>query len=215
MTYRRVLIALAGLALLATSACSTSSSAEKSGETATTEQAQTQESSEKAEESEASEDEEMAEQEEGDDDAEEASADKEKMADNKKMKGGMCPMEVEGTKADIKKMDGAVAMDFTTDGDVGELRKRIQNMADMHNKHHGGMKKGKMKGKKHGKMKMMMAKSSAVTEEIEGGMRMKVTPEKAENLDKLHKHMKQHHEKIAEGKGCPMKMMKGKSADAG
>ena len=149
----------------------------------------------------------------------------------------MCPMQVEGTTRNIVKLDDAVAMDFTTTGDVDEVRSRVAKMASKHNKMHGddskmmkgksgkmkghgkGKYKGKMKGKdkmnekgkmaeKHKKMKMM-DDVTAKASNIEGGARMTLMPEDPEKADKIFKMMKEHAGKKGQ---CPMMGHKGKKS---
>jgi len=200
MRVRNMSIGIVAFALFAVSACSTSSSSQKSDETRTDKQAQTAE-----DEGETSQKEQAQ---EGSNESSEAA---------KSKKAAMCPMKVDGVETNVEKLDDAVAIDFTTgEGDVGALRKRVRKMADWHNNRGGmnkdqhGKKKGAKKGKKKGKMKKLLASSTADTEEIDGGIRMTVTPDNSDHLDKLHNHMSQHSEMMATGKGCPMKMMKGK-----
>lgn len=48
--------------------------------------------------------------------------------------GDSCPMAVAGTSVRAEEVEGGTAMVFTTTGDVAELRRRVTEMADMHNK---------------------------------------------------------------------------------
>lgn len=220
MKTRNVLTLLIAFLLLGATACSTSGSAETSDDETTTAQAQALEEEEAEEEmadeddeDEDDEDDEMAEG----DDAEEGEEGDEK-AEMKEKMAGMCPMQVEGTTAGVQKMDGMVAMDFTTEsGDVEELRERIAAMAERHNKHHArgmkkGMEKGEKKGKKHAAMYKTMKNATAATEEIDKGMRLMLTPDEADQMDTLQEHMQQHAQMMAKGEGCPMMMMKGKKS---
>jgi len=47
---------------------------------------------------------------------------------------GACPMQVSGTSAHAIDVDDGVALEFTTTGDVGELRRRVVTMASMHDR---------------------------------------------------------------------------------
>lgn len=139
---------------------------------------------------------------------------------NKKMMKEMCPMQVEGTTRELTKLDDAVAMEFTTTGDVDALRERVQKMADMRAKKmqgkQGKMKHGEMHGKKmHGEMSdeqrqmraqmmQMMSDVTVETEEIDAGMRLKFTPNDAAQTDALYGMMQKH---SANHGQCPMKMM--------
>ncbi len=44
-----------------------------------------------------------------------------------------CPMAVEGTVVEAADIEGGSALVFTTTGDVGELRQRVTQMAEIHN----------------------------------------------------------------------------------
>lgn len=48
-----------------------------------------------------------------------------------------CPMSVAGTTASVEDTDGGVAVAFKTrSGDVSELRRRVKQMAEVHNRYH-------------------------------------------------------------------------------
>lgn len=211
MRIRATWVGLCAFALFGVSACSTGSSAQQSGETRTGKQAQTAEEDET----------DMSE--EGENQNSEASKTdgtrgkgktkrkrKRKRKKNKKKKmAQMCPMKVEGTTTSIEKLDEAVAVDFTTpEGDVDELRHRVEKMAERHGEHPGNMKNA-------AKRKKIMANSTAETEKIEDGVRMKVRPKTSDQMGMLYEHMSKHSEMMAKGKGCPMKMMKGATAGDG
>jgi len=122
---------------------------------------------------------------------------------------GMCPMTVEGTVARAEDVEGGAAMVFTTTGDVGELRRRVAAMAEMHNRHHAGghdHRKGAQSGQQ-GKMGMMgggmMPPSTARSEEVEGGARIVFAPQDPADLAKLREQVRQHAEMMASGR-CPM-----------
>ena len=151
--------------------------------------------------------------------------------DKQQMMMQMCPMQVQGTTRQAVKLDDAVAMDFTTTGDVEELRQRVQNMAQMHEQRHadGGMMQGGMhrqqgkmqQGKMHGQMTeeqrqmrqqmmQMMSDVTVDTEEIDGGMRMKFTPMDSAQADKLYHMMQKNAQMMADqGQQCPMMQMMG------
>lgn len=153
--------------------------------------------------------------------------------DHQQMMQQMCPMQVEGTTRKIVKLDNAVALDFTTTGDVDELRRRVQKMAQMHEKMHGegGMMQGQhgqmqggqgqmMHGEMHGQMtdeqrqmhQQMMQMMSGVTvrtESIDGGMRMVFTPKDATQVDRLYEMMERHSQMMGEYGPCPMMQMMG------
>lgn len=146
-------------------------------------------------------------------------------ANRQKMMEQNCPMQVSGTTTKAVKLDGAVGLDFTTTGDVDELRQRVGRMAQMHQQHRGQMMKGQhgqmMKGQQghmmkgqdgqmmqgqRGEMMQMMANTTTATEEIQGGMRLKLTPKDASELEPLHQMMQKHAQMMDQQQGCPMMM---------
>ena len=50
-----------------------------------------------------------------------------------------CPVAVPGTSVTVEDADDGAGLVFVTTGDVGEVRKRVQAMAKMHNEHHASM----------------------------------------------------------------------------
>jgi hypothetical protein len=142
MTLRNLLTLFSMTLLVGLTACSTTGEAEADEPAEQTEQAQTQQQT----------DDHTAHH------PEEQQAESAQMADKQQMMAKMCPMQVEGTTRQVVKLDGAVAMDFTTTGDVDELRQRVPKMAQMHQKMHGegAMMQGGMDGGKgqmqHGQM---------------------------------------------------------------
>lgn len=50
-----------------------------------------------------------------------------------------CPMAVPGTSVTVEDTDTGAALVFVTTGDAAEVRRRVGNIAEMHNKHHGSM----------------------------------------------------------------------------
>ncbi|GEM_PF-2877615 len=219
MLKRTLVIVFGTSLLLATGGCSTSKSAESGDSPRTTQGALSAEDGEKSERKTT----ESAKK--ADKKAEKMRTDKAEMKAKREKMAGMCPMQVEGTTRKVVKLDDAVAMDFTTTGDVDEVRSRVAKMASKHNKMHvdgksmkkgksGEMKhggKGKGKGKmaeKHKKMKMMNG-VTAKASDIEGGARMTLTPEDPDKADKIFKMMKEH----AGNKGqCPMMGHQGKKS---
>lgn len=116
------------------------------------------------------------------------------------MKGGgmmamkdKCPMEVPGTTAQAEDVDGGAALTFKTAQDAAELRKRVAQMAEKHNKMAGGGMHGGM----------MLPPSDARSEDVEGGARLVFTPQKPETLGELRDKVKKHAADMASHK-CPM-----------
>ena len=220
---KRTLVFVFGTSLLlASGGCSTSKSAESGDSPRTTQGALSAEDGEKSERK-TTESAKKAEQAKKNEKAEKMRADKGEMRSKREKMAGMCPMQVEGTTRNVVKLDNAVAMDFTTTGDVDEVRSRVAKMATKHNKMHAdgkSMKKGKGKTKGKGKMKgkekmdgkgkmagkhkermKMMDGVSAKASDIDGGARLTLTPEDPEKADQIFKMMKEH----AGNKGqCPM-----------
>ena len=114
--------------------------------------------------------------------------------------GGMCPMEVAGTKVAVDDTQDGVAITFTTTGDVAQLRERVHHMAGMHeHMMHGGS--GDMD-------QMKMAPSSARAEDVDGGARIVLTPADPAQLADLRTHVREHAAQMASGH-CPMMEHKG------
>lgn len=153
-------------------------------------------------------------------------------------------MAVEGTQVDLEKRDDTVAVDFTTTGDVDQLREHVGQMAQMHSqqrgRHRGRMPHGQGRmphgrgmmdaGDAGGPMQrrgmmdagdagrpmrpgMMMRDADIRTEEIEGGMRIIMTPRDPDQLDKLYQHMQQQMQRMEQMGDCPMRQMMGVPSD--
>jgi hypothetical protein len=125
----------------------------------------------------------------------------------------MCPMGVPGTQvSSIDEVDGST-MTFTAPDQVPELRRRVQAMAEMHNRHHagGGMHEEKEGGGMMGGMMgggkemggMMMPPSHATVVEVENGASMKLTPNDPADLQKLRDAARMHVERMQQH-GCEM-----------
>lgn len=140
----------------------------------------------------------------------------------------MCPMQVEGTTREIVRLDNAVAMDFTTTGDVEELRARVENMPEHLAKmqreggqmpqghgHHGegGQMRHEQMSEEHQEMRRqmmeMMADVTLETEPIEDGMRLTFTPADASQVDALYQMMQSHARMMQQEGQCPMMPMMG------
>ena len=151
------------------------------------------------------------------------------------MEGGMmeasCPMKVPGTSMHAVDVEGGAALEFSTTGDVAEVRRRVAHMADMHN--HGGMMHGEgmmgggmadggmmqgkgmmgggmadggmMEGKGMmggGMMHGGMMHADARAEDMPQGARLIFTPKDPKELEALRAETKEHAEH-----GCPMMSM--------
>ncbi len=161
----------------------------------------------------------------------------EEPADKHKMMEQMCPMKVEDTTRQLVELDDAVAMEFTTTGDVDELRRRVEKMAERHDKMHGGdgqmhhgprhrrgddgqRRRGRMhdemseeQRQMHRQMMQLMSDVTVVTEEIEDGMRVKFIPDDAGQVDDLYQMMEQHIQMMEDQGRCPMMHMMGEEPE--
>lgn len=136
--------------------------------------------------------------------------------DKHEMMAETCPMNVEGTTRQVSKLDDAVAMDFTTTGDVEELRQRVQKMhgkmhakEDMMNGGQGKMQHGQMtedQRQMRQQMKQMMSDVTTTTAEIDGGIRMMFSPKDSAQTDPLYQMMQKHSQMMEENGMCPMMM---------
>lgn len=133
---------------------------------------------------------------------------------------GMCPMMVEGTTVVAEETEGGAALVFTTSGDVDELRRRVERMAEMHNRRamHGGTMGseaagGSTEAEHHAEAEaegpsgqsrgMMMPRGQARAEEIEGGARLVLTPHDPGELPALREHVGRMAEQMS-ARECPM-----------
>ena len=140
-------------------------------------------------------------------------------------------MAVPGTTVSAVDLDGAVALEFVTTGDVAELQRRVAHMADKHAQHasggtgspmqgggmpdggsmpqdkapmdHGMMGGGMMGG---GMMGGGMMNATARAEPIPRGARLVLTPKTPEGLETLRQHVHEHAAQAASGR-CPMMAM--------
>jgi hypothetical protein len=99
----------------------------------------------------------------------------------------MCPMRVQGTTAQAGEVPGGATLAFTTTGDVTELRRRAEHMADMHNQHHS---------------ELHMAQARA--EDITVGTRIVFTPVDPAQLHALRQHIQHHAQQMMSSGTCPM-----------
>jgi hypothetical protein len=105
-----------------------------------------------------------------------------------------CPMRLQDAKVLVSDTATGVAMDITTEsGDVGELRRRIEMMAKMHNDsaHRPPM------------MGSHMIPGNAKYEEIPNGGRLILTPEDPARLEAFRNQVRAHAARIEKG-GCAM-----------
>ena len=191
MTFRNMMMMISMTLLIGASACSTTSSA------------QSEAPAESAEQTQASTHEHAEHKLEGKPAEADPTKESHSMAE-------ICPMHVEGTTRDLVQLDGAVAMDFKTTGDLDELRARVQKVAHLHGQaggdhpqmHHGAMHGEKTQEQKdaHEKVMQLLTDVTVATEEIDGGMRMTFAPKDPAQADALFEAMDAHGQ-------CPITMV--------
>jgi hypothetical protein len=102
-----------------------------------------------------------------------------------------CPMKVQGAELSVADVPDGVALSLTTkEGDVSELRRRAEKMANMHNE--PSMMNGGM-----------MVPFTAKYEEIPNGARLLLTPKDPAQLETLRAQARQHAERMKNGE-CTM-----------
>ena len=113
-----------------------------------------------------------------------------------------CPMALEGTQVKEQDVPGGAALDFTTTGDIEELRRRVHHMPAMHEKmkpgHHG-----MMPGMGEAHAGPAMRQSTVHVENLRNGARLILTPHSQAQLETLRSEVRDHAQAMASGK-CPM-----------
>lgn len=92
----------------------------------------------------------------------------------------------------------------------GKHAKMRAEMKGEQGKMNHGMKHGEMTEEQrqmHKQMKQLMADVTVSTEELDAGMRLKLTPKDATQVDALYAMMQKRSEMMGEHGQCPMKMM--------
>lgn len=138
------------------------------------------------------------------------------------MGAAQCPMAVPGTQVTAVDTSEGVALVFTTGtGGVEELRHRVAAMAEMHNRHHGGMGEhagmvgqagmmgggdmtghaGMDEGGHHG---MTPPPSKATVQPVDGGAQILLTPLDAANLSSLRSHAHEAAVRMQSSRTCAM-----------
>ena len=98
---------------------------------------------------------------------------------------GTCPMMVEGTTVELRDAEGGVALVFVTEGDVDDLRTRVDRMAETH----------------HQKM-MPMADATVQVEDVNGGAQVVFKPAEPEQVDMMRLHIQKAAAELESG-ACP------------
>ena len=95
-----------------------------------------------------------------------------------------CPMMVDGAQVAVSDAGGGVAMVFTTkDGDVEDLRARVENLAEAHQR--GGM--------------MPMADAQVRAEDVEGGAQLIFVPVSAEQVETMRVYVQRAAAELGSG----------------
>lgn len=103
--------------------------------------------------------------------------------------GLACPMEIPGVRVAMSEVKGAIALDFTTNGDVMELRQRVhqlaapQNNATMSNDSAGGDMQGSGGREMHHDVAHISTR--ATVQDLPNGARVVFTPADPGQLDAL------------------------------
>jgi hypothetical protein len=112
---------------------------------------------------------------------------------------GHCPMEVVGTKVTAADVENGVALDFTTTGDVAELRSRVATRAAVHDQ----MPCSGNAAPRGGGLGRNQPPASSVTEsEIDRGARLVFTPKEPGELARLREFVHHRAETMQAGT-CP------------
>jgi len=124
-----------------------------------------------------------------------------------------CPMVVEGADVLVADTEEGVVLTFTTqENDAGDLRARVQRMAEMYEMHRGqrgmmwhhvrgrgqdrggpGMGMGHMAGRGP-----MPAATASVTQ-VDRGARLELRPTDASQLEQLREHARWHQQRMESG----------------
>jgi hypothetical protein len=123
---------------------------------------------------------------------------------------GMCPMSVPGTHVSAVDAVNGEALAFTTTGQVAELRSRVREMAEMHNRHHAdpgtreGMLAGGVTGVGHAVTSARIPPSWATVMDVEDGASLVLAPSAPADLEKLQSAVRMRAQRM-EQEGCGMR----------
>jgi len=110
----------------------------------------------------------------------------------------MCPMGVADAQVSaVDEVDGTT-LTFTTHHQVGELQRRVGEMAAMHNdRHHGGMVlEGAPQGRGHGMDDGTMRATHVSVTNLANGASVRVTPNDPADLLKVQASIRAHADKM-------------------
>jgi hypothetical protein len=112
-----------------------------------------------------------------------------------------CPMQVEGASVQATDVEGGAALTFTTTGNVQDLRRKVDQMAQMHQQRHGATP-GRGMGQQGG-MGMGHVAVQTRVEPIEGGARMIIMAEDPAEIAQVQQHARMMAGHMERG-DCPM-----------
>jgi hypothetical protein len=120
-----------------------------------------------------------------------------------------CPMAVDGTRLEVERRPDTVVLSFTTPGDADDLRDRVHQLARRHNERRDEGRRGERAEADelpHERM-LMLRRATASTEPVDDGLRLVLTPDDADDLETLYRHMANMQSRIADmdhRPDCPM-----------
>jgi hypothetical protein len=119
-------------------------------------------------------------------------------------------MSVPGTHVSAADAVNGEMLTFTTTGQVDDLRNRVRDMADMHNRHHAdrqareGMLGEGVTGTGHAVAAATMPPSWATVMYVEGGASLVLAPSAPADLEKLQSAVRARAQRMEQG-GCGMR----------
>jgi hypothetical protein len=119
-------------------------------------------------------------------------------------------MSVPGTHVAAADAVNGETLMFTTTGQVAELRTRVREMAEMHNRHHAdsgaheGMLAGGVTGAGHAVASATMPPSWATVMDVEDGATLVLAPSAPADLEKLKSAVRMRAQRM-EQDGCGMR----------
>lgn len=112
-----------------------------------------------------------------------------------------CPMQVEGTSVEVTDIEGGAALTFVNTDDVPDLRRRVEQMAQMHEQRHGAARGRGME--QQGGMGMGHVAVQTRVEPIEGGARLIILAEDPKEIAQVQQHARMMAGHMEAGE-CPM-----------
>lgn len=106
-----------------------------------------------------------------------------------------CPLQVNGTTVTAADITDGATLTFVSSGDVAEVRRRVRQMAEMHNRHHahgGGMMGGTA----------AMPAMRAFVDEVDGGARLVLRPVDSSQTALIQAHARTCADRMSHGE-CP------------